>query len=193
MSLRLKELLSFPQECGLLFVSIWKHLLDRWVIFPSRQGSTGQKGIHRDLGSNDAVDIQLLLALKFNYQVIFNWPCREKQTTCKKPVCAATLKLKMKLKMVPLIAQASFIECHVNYSRRFRAVKWPHAPPLKPSKTYFHELRSWIAWMWVRHKWRTFCLGVITNMPLLLPKLPVSGFWFKCWVYSPWAVWFAAA
>lgn len=47
MSLRLKELLSFPQECALLFASIWKHLPDRWVIFPSGQGSTGQKGMHR--------------------------------------------------------------------------------------------------------------------------------------------------
>lgn len=72
MSLRLKEQLSFPQECAPLFVSIWKHLLDRWVIFSSRQGPTGQKGIHRDLVSNGTVDIQLLLSLKSIYQVTIN-------------------------------------------------------------------------------------------------------------------------
>lgn len=91
MSLRLKDLLSFPQECAQLFVSIWKHLPDRWVIFPSSNGLTGQKGIHRDLVSNGDVDIQLLLALKSNYQVICIWPLMKEramqnttQTVCDK-------------------------------------------------------------------------------------------------------------
>lgn len=43
MSLRWKELLSFPEECAASFVSIWKRLLDRWVIFPSWQGSTSDR------------------------------------------------------------------------------------------------------------------------------------------------------
>lgn len=34
--------------------------------FPPREGPTGQRGIHRDLVSNGALDIQLSLALKFN-------------------------------------------------------------------------------------------------------------------------------
>lgn len=38
--------------------------------FPSSEGPTGQKGIHRELVSNCALDVQLLLTLKFNRQVI---------------------------------------------------------------------------------------------------------------------------
>lgn len=38
--------------------------------FPSSKDPTGQKGIHRDLVSNSALDIQLLLSLKSTYQVI---------------------------------------------------------------------------------------------------------------------------
>lgn len=47
--------------------------------FPSSKDPTGQKGIHRDLVSNRALDIQLLLALKSNYQVICIWTSMRKR------------------------------------------------------------------------------------------------------------------
>lgn len=42
-------------------------------LFSPLEGPTGQTGIHRDLVSNDALDIQLSLTLKFNRQVIRIW------------------------------------------------------------------------------------------------------------------------
>lgn len=142
MSLRLKDLLSFPQECAPLFVSIWKHLPDRWVIFPSRKGPTGQKGIHRDLVSNGAVDIQLLLALKPDNQVISIWPlmsersekyARKNEQHVKKSHDNNVVKLKIST----LISWASYTTSHRNSSRQFRAVKWLHNTtpnPLKPPR-----------------------------------------------------------
>lgn len=48
--------------------------------FPPIEGLTGQRGIHRDLVSNGALDIQLSLALKFNRQVIRIWKAELKDT-----------------------------------------------------------------------------------------------------------------
>lgn len=48
--------------------------------FPPRAGPTGPRGIHRDLVSNGALDIQLSLALKFNRQVIRIWKTALKNT-----------------------------------------------------------------------------------------------------------------
>lgn len=48
--------------------------------FPPREGLTGPRGIHRDLVSNGALDIQLSLALKFNRQVIRIWKTALKNT-----------------------------------------------------------------------------------------------------------------
>lgn len=48
--------------------------------FPPCEGPTGQRGIHRDLASNGALDIQLSLALKFNRQVIRIWKAALKDT-----------------------------------------------------------------------------------------------------------------
>lgn len=46
--------------------------------FLSSKGPTGQKGIHRDLVSNGALDTQLFLALKSNYQVTCIWTSMKK-------------------------------------------------------------------------------------------------------------------